>query len=385
MEDFCGSKFESLERSFGTVPYKHLENERQSLATGEKLRQSFIARGNPNPAAYGSRYLDEEGILVINVVDDDAQLKKEIAEALGNAKYYTRRVDHSLAYLEKTRDVITKYMMQRPKGSMLDNFVLVAADEKHNTVVIELKDPTEEAVKAFKKNVIDSPALSFKKTQGVPTPYADINPGSEIRYYAYPYAPSYDSGSVGYRVSNPPYTSQGIITAGHLFSSTGMYAYVGTTQAGGCSYCSLNEPTDCDAAMLTIFSFSGYTPVNALPSGYPNSSSINTSLVSSFYVDQIVYKYGQGTGWTAGYLVDFINVYLDIAPGLTVLVQDVLRASTKSSAIMAGPGDSGCFLADLTTSNTCGICLGGPLPYANPEGWFSKATNIYARFGCSRY
>ena len=99
MNNFDKENLEALEAGFGFVPYERLKNEPQSHIAREKLRQSFIARGNPNPAAYGSVYLDEDAVLVINVVDNNAQLKKEIAEALKGMKYYLRDVTYPWSYL----------------------------------------------------------------------------------------------------------------------------------------------------------------------------------------------------------------------------------------------------------------------------------------------
>ena len=300
MNDHEKKKLEALEAAFGTIPYKRLENENQSRVAGEKLRQSFIARGNPNPAAYGSVYFDKDGILVINVVDNDAQLKKEIAEALKGMKYYLRDVTYPWSYLKTIQDIIVAYMMaHRPEERFGHNLATAYASEDDNVVFVELQDPTDEAIAAFKKTVIDSPAITFKKSRGLVVPYASgIWCGDEVRLAPYP---PYGYGSVGYRVYNSSY-SLGLITAGHVFNSSGKSAYMGSDYLGSCLNFSLyGSGSNCDAAFVNITN-ANYVMENVVRFTSSPIQSLPGTLYSPFKYET-VFKSGQATGYTEGEVI----------------------------------------------------------------------------------
>ena len=158
------------------ITYEYMANEYWSLRAIEKLVQagivdvrfSTVGEHFSHPA-YGGLHLDDKGILVISLVDDNARLKEEIASILGDTAYYTRSVTYSWDYLCEVCGVIGSYMTNmsiamkvgEDEGPVFWNFTLCGVDELLNNVFVYLQDPSEEAIASFKENVIDSPVLVF--------------------------------------------------------------------------------------------------------------------------------------------------------------------------------------------------------------------------------
>ena len=408
MNDHENKKLEALEAAFGTIPYKRLENENQSRVAGEKLRQSFIARGNPNPFAYGSTYFDGEGILVINVVDNDAKLKKEIAEALKGMKYYIRDVTYPWSYLKTIQDITVAYMMaHRPEERVGHNLATAYASEMLNKVVVELEDLTEEAIKTFKKNVIDSPVLTFEKSLG--RPVRTISPvylGDKI-------SSIYGFGSIGfpayiYDSYTDEYTD-GFVTAGHLFPYVNMNAYMGSDVMGKSLSVDFYNGSYSDSALVEITDpFYGISDIVltyglALQFGLSPFTILSNTLCPLNELDEILHKSGVTTELTSGEVTETSFTFDD-----GIITYDTIEVtSLDPNAAICGRGDSGgpWFCSNWLKHGTlygssayvrlCGITTGvddfnlpNPLYPNDPTkndratiGYFSKVSNIRSALG----
>ena len=350
---------ESLEDAFGKVPYEHLENEVRSLKTLEKLRQSFLARGNAKPAAYGSVHLDDDGILAISVVDGDPRLKREIAEAIGGERYYTVDVAYPWSYLEATSDVVSEYMAQRPESPMMDNLVGVGADERSNKVVVEMLDVSEAAVLAFKRNVIDSPAFVFKKVEGRPEPYVTMDVGSGVNI-----------GSIACRVASYIGQASGFIASGHCYTYVGQIATVGSTNVG--TTVSRSCGGNVDAAYLSFIS--GNSMTNTIAGTSSTLSTTGYGAVSGMYV----YARGDATkALTTGYVS---NISKTITFTDNITRTDQIEVTAISIPFTQG-GDSGCILCSVSGLLTMGINVGG----STSTKYFTKYYNASDLFCVSRY
>jgi len=362
---------EALERNFGAVPYTRLENEQQSLIIKEKLRQSFLARGNPQPDSFGNVFLDDEGILIINVVNGDSQLIKEIIQALGNEKYYIEKVAYSWAYLEAIRDVISTFMTQRVDHYLLENLVSVSANERSNSVVVELLDASEEAIKAFRQSIIDSPALVFRKVAGRPVPCVNVNPGDEIYHKDASNIKHY--GSVGYRVSHNSTAS--IITAGHVFTGTTLLAHVDSTPVGFSRDYVISG--NVDAALVGISGSN--TPTNTII--YSGITGTLSTVITEPTLNAIAYKRGHVTFTTVGTVTKTSTTETVRYTGGNVTLTNQIEV-LASSGIMGNDGDSGGVLFN-SDKYTQGIYIAGS--FLRTYGYFTKAGSIQSHFSVYRY
>jgi len=151
MLDLSKGMLEAVEDYYGVVPYTRLENEIQSLYAKDKLLQSFIAKGNPLPTMYGNVYIDGDGILVVNIVDNDTQLIKEVSEALKGERFYTNYVQYPWAYLQTTKDIIDAKLARKENSTVVDNIAGVYLDDRENVIGVQLLDFSEEAISLLKK------------------------------------------------------------------------------------------------------------------------------------------------------------------------------------------------------------------------------------------
>ncbi|MDR3053468.1 MAG: S1 family peptidase [Coriobacteriales bacterium] len=342
-----------------------MENELLSLSAQDKLRQSFIARKDPQPAMFGSVYLDDDGILVVNVADDDPQLIKEVNEALRGEKYHIKNVAYPWASLEAIRDIMNAKLMQKKDDALSDNFVGFYLDDRDNRIVVELLDIGEKALSLFKKCIMDSPALVFRKAIGRCEFTANVNCGSGMT--------SSSSGiSVGYRVKKSS-TLNYIVTAGHGFSSTGTSAKacIGGTEVG---YCTARAMSNCDAALVAIQN-PNYTAVNTL--NYSTAYSLGT-LVTAATVGATITKEGVTTQITSRTCTS-TNFTGNFTTGT---ITDLILVERPTGNPMAQPGDSG-----GVTYSTARTTVGITTAYLGTTnvGIFSKASNINSSFSTSRY
>ena len=397
MNNLNNEMFEAFERSFGFVPHELLENQYQSSFAREKLRQSFIARGNSEPAAFGSVYLDDEGVLVINIVEGNARLKKEIAEALRGTRYHIKYVTYPWSHLKMLQDLITGCMKQKFK-ELNGGLVTVYANEMHNKVFVELENPTEEAIVTFKKNIIDSPALTFIKSQGKPVPCTDVLAGDEVKSPHYTYnSPIFDLGTIGFRAHKD--SAWGFVAAAHQFDYLYEDAYFGSSKVGYCLDLDNGYNSYSDSAFVLV-THSGYDM-------RPYIRSAGYFLSCNFHgpsLNELVWKMGITTGNTAGRVTNlgmpidgpFGGIQYDV---LKVKVESGLGFKYGSYEALAGQGDSGgplystyhhvpghTYIVGITNQ------IGNDIPQLNigdpllgTVGYFSKYYNISQALGCTIY
>jgi len=150
-----------------------MENQAESSKLALILRASGFddssSRNYPWHPAFGGMYLDEKGILVVCIVDDDAQLKGEIASLLGDAQYYFRNVTYSWNYLTEIQEAISEFLGEHWNKSreelLKENLVITGlnANQEYNNVTVYLLNLTEESMILCRGTVIDSPAITFEQ------------------------------------------------------------------------------------------------------------------------------------------------------------------------------------------------------------------------------
>ena len=156
------------------VPYELYANLFLSQGLQSKLHRAGIGNGGREPAAFGGLYLDDENMLVICIVDDDAQLKEKITYILGDSKYYYfRSVTYSWNYLHEVQNAICGFDLAQLYGGLEEFQKLFEGEDiiivgygvsaMHNAVLVSLPaNPSEEGIASFKESFIDSSAVCFE-------------------------------------------------------------------------------------------------------------------------------------------------------------------------------------------------------------------------------
>ena len=172
-----GTYGEYMERIYGPGIWERLYNQSRSHILSDILAanglHSSILSNYPWPPAFGGTYLDDTGIYVVCVVDDDPEFKAYITSLFEGTgvPYYFQSVTYSYNYLtELVEEINNKYFIQRivkeeplvgiVNGS-LGAGITLNSDKTEMVVRIYMKDVSEEAIALFKENISDSPAIVF--------------------------------------------------------------------------------------------------------------------------------------------------------------------------------------------------------------------------------
>lgn len=186
------------------------------------------------PDYYGGSYINENGKLVVYVTDGAAEQAIEIlAESLGNGTEY-KECNYSFNELHSIMDTINNFMRNPTNKALSANIRQFCILDDQNTVEVKLRDISDEQIELFKKEVVDSDAIIFKKIHAEAStqfPSRDtaennldettrtnvsVNPGSKIMSYIL--GDSY--ATAGYR-GKDSVINVGFVTAGHYPQFTG--------------------------------------------------------------------------------------------------------------------------------------------------------------------
>lgn len=374
MHNYSIEELEAFEAGFGSVPYRMLENQDNSLHALNKLQQSFYVIQEPKPAMFGGVFLDGDGVLNVNIVENDAHLNKHVRLAMNSENYLINPVDYPISYLESIIEVLNIYLLNRSASSRYSdtvgrNFVSVGLDEAANRVIVELQDISDDAVLAFKRSIIDSPVIQFHESHDQFVSFASVNPGSEI-------ISNNGAASLGYRVSKSDGLKY-IIGAGHSFPN-GAAAYTATYTLGFCR--ASNVSGDCDAALIEITN-TNYSATNTV-----QGTSITLAPNATITLPQgaTVQKSGKATGVTAG---SIISTSVSYKTDNGNILTDITEAKTLTGVAIAGRGDSGgiVYAYSSPTYYAAGIVQGGATSSTSSLTMFySKATRINTKFAVAR-
>lgn len=331
----------------------------ESKFTKDKLGERIY------PDYIGGLYIDSNDNLVIQVVEQNipnSQNKnyESIINVDKNAKM--KYVDYSYEELNKVYDIILNNFLGK-----VDNLTGLYIDVVSNRVVAELKEFTDETIDEFRKNVIDSPMVSFDKARAYKD-ISEVNPGkgfvsSVSKICSYGYRAKMNSGVTAV---------EGIVTAGHCFSG------LGNTITGVGTVIKYSYSGTLDAAFVANNSNATLTNLITVPAtGY--TASLSTTVNSSPVVGQTISKYGKTTGLTSG-VINTIN-YSYTSKDTFVTHKNLIRTTMSAAG-----GDSGGIAFQPSASGVTTNATVGIMHAANDnESLVTKASLINSTFGLSRY
>lgn len=317
-----------------------------SRATGEKIYPDY----------YGGSYINNEGKLVVYIKEGFAV--PELLSTDDDIVY--ENCDYSYNELQCVMDELNEYKFDNQGNMIADNYNEFGLYDENNRVIVKLDELSDEAINNFKENVCDSDAIVFEQGNGPAQLEVNVNAGSSI---------STDSAtaSVGYRVKRNG--TVGFVTAGH-FTSAGNTVYCNGTSFAKCDVS--QQSGNVDGAFCSI-SNSNYSLTNTLAG---TSNTLSTK-ISEPGVGTVINKIGQTTGHTSG-KVTSTDVTITFSSGKTI---SNLTAADYSSA----PGDSGCVVYSYVSSSNTRLTLGIHTGSNGTTRYYTKANQINAALGTSRY
>ena len=173
-----------------------LENQSRASKAYEKLIQSFgsvgILKASDYPENYGGSHINNVGKLVIYITGDITSNRQDFVQRTGTDEIILEPSKYSYKMLNEIMDTLNTYKLEKADSPISANFNSYALLDAQNSIVVYLDEYNQEQIEAFKKQVLDSPAIEFEKTIGIGQNEINVNPGSYITSDGF-------GGSVGYR------------------------------------------------------------------------------------------------------------------------------------------------------------------------------------------
>ncbi|MCL2532157.1 MAG: S1 family peptidase [Oscillospiraceae bacterium] len=345
------------------------------------------------PDFFGGMYFNDDGNLVLHIVDDtnsarSAQYNAVIDFAL-DEDIIVEYVDFALTDLSALNEILRAFFLENGAS----NISRFGVDVIKNRVVIYLEKMTEDTITHFREIVMDSPLIYFREaTSGVilnSCGTLNVNPGQRIEARSANGA-SIMQGSAGFRalrngapgfvtaghtvitrpVSGIPPVSNATITRPQIFNRAG-------NRIGTATVSTFYRGMSADAAFVNTSAFN-VDPTNEIER---NQGELSRTVANDFLVGQQIVMVGSGGGSQSVLVhtgtIDNGNFDVIIG-GWHFMSEAVLTNITR-----VRQGDSGGIVFRPASRNTGGI-ITGALP-DDARAFFSHARNINNALGLVRY
>lgn len=137
---------------------------------GETYEACFLGEGKTvlksedYPDYYGGAYIDNRGILVINVVGDLTECKKKIEQIVGEVDGYIIRPSlYSYKELLQIKEHFESMSMSKLQKEVFSNVTGYGPSDKDNLFVVEMEIFDKDSIKLFKDNILNSEMIKFRK------------------------------------------------------------------------------------------------------------------------------------------------------------------------------------------------------------------------------
>lgn len=142
---------------------EHQEEANQSLAN--LLEYWKTSSGKVvYPDFYGGAHITESGQLCVYIKNNKEKDRKEIIRIAGTKNITFKTFDHTYSYLTELMDYLNNFVLTKKKSKVIENISTFSLLEKENRIEVGLLECNAEKIKEFKNNVLDSPALTFRKS-----------------------------------------------------------------------------------------------------------------------------------------------------------------------------------------------------------------------------
>lgn len=347
----------------------HYVEESKSALQYEKLMDSFEETGTGKliyPNYYGGSYINDNGDFVVCTVAENAKEKeytlKSIKENINLSDFEIKNVKYSYNELEKMMALLNEYKQNNRDSKISKNWSGHFLSDLENTIFVELNDMDDEQISLFRKEVTDSPMITFINSGGQGVNCANLNPGRGINNSTIGV-----SGSMGYRARTNG--KIGFVTAAHV-------GYVGNVIEGTSS--TIGKITarqnwgSVDAAFVEITS--AHTPTNILNG---TDATLSTSIKNPAQ-GATVHKRGAVTGHSSGVIY---------STNASKEFDNTLFTNLTYTSLKAESGDSGGIVYyNVTSGSTTTRYTSGIVKGLDANGtYYTKASLINSALGITRY
>ena len=346
----------SVEEGKSALQYDKLMDSFEETEAGELIYPNY----------YGGSYIDENGDLVVCAVAESAKEKastlKSIKETVNSSDLQIKNVKYSYNDLEKMMELLNEYKQSNLDSKVSKNWSGHYLSDRDNTIFVELNDMDDEQISLFRKEVTDSPMITFINSGGEGVNCANLNPGRVINNTTLGI-----SGSMGYRARTNG--SVGFVTAGHLGSVGDVIKGISSTIG---KITARQNWGSVDAAFVEITS--SHTPTNILNG---TDATLSTT-VKNPAQGATVHKRGATTDHTKG-VISSTNASKEF--------DNTLFTNLTYTSMSAKSGDSGGIVYyNETSGSTTKRYTSGIVKGMDVNGtYYTKASLINSALGITRY
>ncbi|MBW8684475.1 S1 family peptidase [Chitinophaga rhizophila] len=346
----------------------------QAIQYYNRINESFgISPDKDNSAAiagmpdyYGGAFINKQHKLVVYVKGDVATASKQIADITGAADVIIKPAKFSYKELTSVMDKLNNIKLSSAARTYATNYVSWSLMDAENKVVVELENFNDQKISEFKKTVLNSPAIEFRKSAGRVKLEVNLDPGCKAALNTS--GTSY--GSYAFRARRTSDSQVGMVTAGHVVSVGGTI-YNGSSVVGTCSASIQSGSTD--VAFIPVTNTASFTPTNTL-CGTSTTLSTSTSLPG---VGTLVNMRGATTGTSSGNIIS-TNASTTTAAGISY------TNLTTADYASAG-GDSGGIIYTYVSASNTRFTVGLHLGAGGTTRYFTKAGLALSAIGATRY
>jgi streptogrisin B len=138
----------------------------------QKIEETFKKGQNSEddfsgyPGYYGGAYINPQGKLVIFIKGNSENGKKNLTKIVGSSDFLTEPCKHSYKTLRKVISDLNAFKVNKSNESKFKNFNMYGIVGFSNEVTVELDEFNDAKIAEFKKFVMNSPAIIFRKSSG---------------------------------------------------------------------------------------------------------------------------------------------------------------------------------------------------------------------------
>ena len=168
-EVFVNTLYQHMLETYGEVYMQNLSVARSQV---DKIHSSLPA-SRMGEIIYsdtsGGIYINDDGNLVVLFTHKARERNVNINNYLGGLSaddVIIRYVEFSDYELNNVMHILNTYRRNNPDCEITNNFNVFYTDTINNRVVVNLDEYSEDRIEEFKKNVLDTPIITFKESLG---------------------------------------------------------------------------------------------------------------------------------------------------------------------------------------------------------------------------
>jgi hypothetical protein len=149
--------------------------------------------------------------LVVLIKGDVSKEKKNIAKIIGSDDFITLPCKHSYKSLVQIMKDLNEFCLKKANDSKSMNTNAFGLRPDLNQITVELADFSDKKISEFKKEVMNSDTIGFKKSAGRLIDLAGLEPGCPA------YTDNY-AASFAFRAQRNSDGKVGMVSSGHLLA-----------------------------------------------------------------------------------------------------------------------------------------------------------------------